>query len=380
MSYMLMTGATGLLGSQLLTQLLQRRSRLAVLVRSAAGRSGRERIEAIVGREEEIAAQRLPRPIVLEGDITAPFFGLSAGDCDWLRRSCTSVLHNAAALEFHGADKAGEPWRTNVGGTTNLISLAERAGITEFHHVSTAYVCGLAPGPIPEAPSNGDCGFRNDYERSKHEAEWLVRSARLLSQPTFYRPAVIVGHSRTGATTTYHGLMAMLRLMSVISRSLPADDRGFRKVPVRLAMSGHERLNMVPVDWVAEAIARLVVMPAARGRTIHLAPKRPTTMLEIVDAASSYLNAEKMRFCGPERPQDLNEVESMVYSGKAIYEGYEQTDHVFETTALDELLPDLPCPVIDETMVHRFLAFGDADRWGKRRRSSAKIRPEASAR
>lgn len=378
MAYILMTGATGLLGAQLLTQLLQRGSQLAVLVRSSAGLSGRERIETIVACEEEIAAQRLPRPIVLEGDLTAPFFGLSAGDCDWLQRSCTSVLHNAACLEFHGADKAGEPWRTNVGGTKNLISLAERAGITEFHHVSTAYVCGLAPGLIPEAPSNDDYGFRNDYERSKHEAEWLVRSAPLLSRPTFYRPAVIVGHSRTGATTTYHGLMAMLRLMTVISRSLPADAQGFRKVPVRLAMSGDERLNMVPVDWVAEAIARLVKMPAARGRTIHLTPKRPITMHEIVDAASSYLNAEKMQFCGPERPQDLNEVESMVYSGKAIYEGYEQTDHVFETRVLNELLPDLPCPMIDEAMVHRFLEFGEADRWGKRRRSKSMIPPGAS--
>lgn len=370
MPHVLMTGVTGLLGGQLLTQLMQRGSRLAVLVRPTAEMSARERVEAILVHEEELAGQRLPRPVVLEGDLTAPLCGLAPADCDWVERSCASVLHNAASLEFIGADRAGEPWRTNLSGTQNLLALAERAEITEFHHVSTAYVCGLTPGPIPESPSDDAHGFRNDYERSKHEAEWLVRSSPFLVRPTFYRPAVIVGHSRTGATTTYHGMMAMLRLMTVIVRSLPADDTGFRPVSIRLAMSGDEQRNMVPVDWVAEAIARLVVMPAARGRTIHLAPRQPITAREIVDATSSYLNSGKVAFCGPGRPQDLNEMENLAYSGKALYEGYEQTDPVFETRVLEELLPDLPCPAIDEAMLHRFLAFGESDCWGKRRRTS----------
>lgn len=373
MPHVLMTGVTGLLGAQLLTNLVQRGARLAVLVRSSAEMSARERIEAILVREEEIAGHLLPRPVVLEGDLTAPRCGLSSADYDWVGRSCTSVLHNAASLEFIGDDRAGEPWRTNVSGTQNLLALAERTHIAEFHHISTAYVCGLSPGPIPESPSSGAHGFRNDYERSKHEAEWLVRSAPFLFRPTFYRPAVIVGHSQTGATTTYHGMMAMLRLMTVIVRSLPADDSGFRQVSLRLAMSGEEQRNMVPVDWVAEAVARLVVMPAARGRTIHLAPRQPITAREIVEATSSYLNSGKVTFCGSERPQNLNEVESLAYSGKALYEGYELTDPMFETRALDELLPELPCPVIDEAMVHRFLAFGESDCWGKRRRASPEV-------
>ena len=61
-------------------------------------------------------------------------------------------------------------------------------------------------------------------------------------------------------------------------------------------------------------------------------------------------------------------MESFAYGGKGLYEAYEQTDPVFETKTIQELLPDLPCPVIDEAMIHRFLVFGDADRWGKRRR------------
>jgi len=344
-----------------------------VLVRPSAKLSGRERIEAILAREEEEAGRLLPRPVVLEGDLTAPGCGLSDGEIAWIGRSCSTILHNAASLEFVGEDRAGEPWRTNVTGTRMLLDVARRAAVDDFHHVSTAYVCGLTPGPIPEGPSDGRLGFRNDYEASKHEAERLVRAADFLRAPTFYRPAVIVGDSRTGATTTYHGMMAMLQLMAVIVRSLPADETGFRKVSLRLAMTGDEKRNMVPVDWVSEVLVRLLGNPAARGLTIHLTPEHPITVRQIIDATSSYLNSGGLEFCGPNKPDELNDVESFAYSGKGLYEAYEQTDPEFVNATLRRLVPDLPCPVIDEAMIHRFLAYGDADRWGKQRRPAPGI-------
>ena len=368
MTHLFFTGASGLLGGQLLARLLGQGRQVAVLVRPTATASGRERIETVLAREEQALGRSLPRPVVLEGELTAPQCGLSDADLDWMRRNCSAVLHSAASLEFLGKDRAAEPWRTNVDGTRMLLDLTRAAGIDEFHHVSTAYVCGFSPGPIAEAPSTGSHGFRNDYEASKHEAESLVRSASFLRSPTFFRPAVIVGDSRTGATSTYHGLMAMLQLMVVIVRNLPADETGFRKVDLRLAMTGDEKRNMIPVDWVAEAIARLLADPRARGRTIHLAPSQPITMRQIIDYTSSYLNSGGVEFCGPRALDDLNEIESVAYSGKSLYEAYEQTDPVFVMDNLRELLPDLPCPIIDEPMLHRFLAFGDADRWGKRRR------------
>ncbi len=370
MQHLFLTGASGLLGSQLLARLLLRGRRVGVLVRPAASASGAERIDALLTEQEERLGSALPRPVVLEGELTAPWCGLGDADVAWMRRSCAGVVHSAASLEFVGADRAGDPWRTNVAGTRTLLELAARAGLTEFHHISTAYVCGLAEGPVEEGPSTDRHGFRNDYEASKHEAEWLVRKAAFLDRPTFLRPAVIVGDSQTGATTTYHGLMAMLQLMTVIVRNLPADDTGFRHVPLRLSMTGVEKRNMVPVDWVAEAIARLLDDPRARGNTIHLAPRRPITIREIIDFTSSYLNSGGLEFCGRVKPADLNDTEDAVYVGKGLYEAYEQTDPAFVTTTLDALLPDLPCPVIDEAMIHRFLAYGDADNWGRRRRKA----------
>jgi thioester reductase-like protein len=349
-----------------------------VLVRSTPKASAQDRIDAVLIREEEALGRTLPRPIVIEGELTADRCGLDAADVAWMQRACSTVLHSAASLEFVGKDRAADPWRTNVDGTRNLLALAQAAGIDDFHHVSTAYVCGLSPGPIAEAAASGAYGFRNDYEASKHAAESLVRAASFLRQPTFYRPAVIVGDSRTGATSTYHGLMAMLQLMVVIVRNLPADETGFRKVDLRLSMTGEEKRNMIPVDWVADAIARLLADPRARGRTIHLAPDHPITIRQIIDFTSSYLNSGGVEFCGPRDIDDLNDTESAAYTGKGLYEAYEQTDPLFAMDNLRELLPDLPCPIIDEPMIHRFLAYGDADRWGKRRRSP--VRTSVAAR
>ncbi len=275
MTHTLLTGATGLLGGQLMADLLEANVPLAVLVRAGSGVSGRERVEGILQRQEAERGLMLPRPVVLEGDLNAERCGLSFEQLNWLRQACGRIVHSAASLQFIGADRSEEPWRTNVGGTTHVLEVSKAAGIRDFWHISTAYVSGLAEGVIPEAPSTDAHGFRNDYEASKHAAESLVRAAEWLDRPTFMRPAVIVGHSQTGATTTYHGLMAMLQLMAVIVRSLPEDEKGYRHVPLRLAMTGEERRNLIPVDWVAETMATLLQSPEARGGIFHIAPDRP---------------------------------------------------------------------------------------------------------
>jgi len=373
MTHTLLTGATGLLGSQLMADLLEANVPLAVLVRPGAEVSCRERIESLLQRQEAARAATLPRPVVLEGDLNAERCGLGHEQLGWLRRNCGRIVHSGASLQFIGKDRAEEPWRSNVGGTQHVLQVSEVAGVRDFWHVSTAYVSGLAKGVIPERPSTDVHGFRNDYEASKHEAETLVRSAAWLDRPTFVRPAVIVGDSRTGATTTYHGLMAMLRLMTVIVRSLPADETGYRHVSLRLTMTGDERRNMVPVDWVSETIAVLLQSGVARGGIYHVAPDRPITTREIIDYASSYLNSGGVQFVGNTPPEDMTLLEEMAYGGKGLYESYEDTDPVFSMENLHAIPGVRHCPPLDEATIHRFLAYGDEDRWGKRRQKPAVV-------
>lgn len=373
MTHTLLTGATGLLGGQLMADLLEADVALAVLVRPGAGLSGRERIEGILQRQENDRGRLLPRPVVLEGDLNAERCGLDGERISWLSRACSRIVHSAASLQFIGKDRGEEPWRTNVGGTQHVLEVSRAAAISDFWHISTAYVSGLAKGVIPEQPSTAAHGFRNDYEASKHEAETLVRAAGWLTRPTFMRPAVIVGHSQSGATATYHGLMAMLQLMAVIVRSLPADDHGYRHVPLRLAMTGEERRNLVPVDWVAETMATLLQRPESRGGIFHIAPDRPITNREVIDYASSYLGSGGVQFVGTTPPDDMSLLEEMVYGGKGLYESYEDTDPVFSMERLHAIPGVRRCPTIDEAMIHRFIAYGDKDRWGKRRQKPAAV-------
>ena len=159
----------------------------------------------------------LPRPVVLEGDLSEIDLGLDNRTLDWIEGHCTAVFHNAASLVFRGDDPDGEPYLSNVEGTRRILELCRCTGIRQYHHVSTAYVCGLRNGRILESDVDVGQTAGNVYEKTKLQAEMLVRSAASahggwLDPPTIYRPSIIVGDSQTGYTTTYHGFYAPLKL------------------------------------------------------------------------------------------------------------------------------------------------------------------------
>src|SRR5687767_13132289 len=109
MKYTLMTGATGLLGGYLLRDALLAGRSMAVLVRRSRLESARQRIESILARFEADLDLELPRPVVLEGDLSQPAAGLDALALGWIAENCDSILHNAASLSFYHDEKTGEP-------------------------------------------------------------------------------------------------------------------------------------------------------------------------------------------------------------------------------------------------------------------------------
>ncbi|NDH95791.1 MAG: NAD-dependent epimerase/dehydratase family protein, partial [Planctomycetia bacterium] len=276
--HLLLTGATGLLGSYLLRDLLLNDTPLAVLARRSRRANAAERIELLLTDWERALGRRLPRPVVLEGDLTQPGCGLNRDDRAWLQSHCDRLLNNAASLSFFNADREGEPWRTNIGGTQNLLELTESTGIRDFHHVSTSYVCGLRTGVIFESDLVVDQPFGNDYEQSKAEAETAVRHAGHLDSVTVYRPSIIVGDSHSGYTSTYHGFFAVLRLGHTLLTRVPI---GSTSGPALLRLLGIEATdckNFVPVDWVSAVMTRIIQDPSLHGRTYHLTSNAPTTV------------------------------------------------------------------------------------------------------
>lgn len=366
--YLFLTGGTGLLGRFLIRDLLMQGARLALLVRSSKRESAQERLEGILQRWENELGENLPRPVMIEGDLRESELGLSRESKLWISRHCKQIIHSAASLAFH-PEGDGEPWRTNFDGTHHMLELCRATKIRRLHYVSTAYVCGLREGTIYE--SELDCGqkFRNVYEESKFRAEELVRSANEIDQLTVYRPAVIAGDSQTGYTNTYHGIYLYLRLMALVVPRQPLGPDGKRMTRLRLPMTGDERRNVIPVDWTSRAMSHLILSPKAHERTFHLAPDQCVTPREIIEAAYSYFQSSGVEYVGYQTldPATYNDFEREFLPGVTMYNDYEATDPLFDCSNLKRFAGHFPCPAIDEAMLHRFLRFGEEDRWGKRR-------------
>ena len=370
----MLTGSTGLLGRYLMRDLLESGQRLALLVRGSKRESASERVEAILQFWERQSGKTLARPVLLEGDIRKPCLGLSGNDKRWVARHCTSMMHSAASLTFH-ADGTGEPWHTNFDGTRNMLELCDATGLRKLHYVSTAYVCGLRQGNILE--TEVECGqtFRNDYEESKLRSEVMVRNADFIDELTVYRPAVISGDSKTGYTNTYHGIYLYLRLMALLAPRHPIGPDGVRVTRLRLPLQGDERRNVIPVDWVSKVMTHLFLSPEAHGHTFNLAPDVCLTARQLTDAGYTFFSSTGIEYIGYKDidPATYNELEAASLPGLAMYNNYESTDPTFDTTNLKRFAGHMPCPPIDEAMIHTYIRYGEEDRWGKRRSEAAVV-------
>ena len=353
MSYHLLTGATGLLGNYLLRDLLLRDVPVAVVVRPNRKQTARQRIEGALCAWDAELGKPLSRPVVMEGDISQPDLGLDAVDMRWAAEHCSAVIHNAASLTFHSTSKEGEPWKSNIEGTRNVLEFSRSAGIRKFHHVSTAYVAGLRQGRVLETELNVGQQFSNDYECSKLQSETLVRQADFLDEPTVFRPGIIIGDSQTGQTTTYHGYYAALQLVNTIVRAYPANETGLvGGDKVRLTLTGNETKHLVPVDWVSTVMAHVITHARWHGQTYHLTPKHPVSVRLIRDVLEQSTGFYGASFYGVgERPEDASESEMLFYEHIRVYNSYWKMDPEFDTTNTDLALPSVPCPHVNRELL-----------------------------
>lgn len=359
--YYFLTGATGLLGNYLLRDLLRADRQVAVLVRSNRKLSAKQRVENLLAEWDAESDTPLPRPVVLEGDITQPDLGLDACDVRWVSEHCTAIIHNAASLTFQATSQQGEPYRSNVQGTQNVLDFARQAGIREFHHVSTAYVAGLRSGKILESEVDLGQQLGNDYEISKLAAEKLVRAAEFIDQPTVYRPGIIIGDSQTGFTTTYHGFYAALQLAHTLAQTFTRDETAPRDElgrvcasDVRLNLNGDETKHLVPVDWVSAAMVHVITHPEHHGETYHLTPRQPITTRLIRDVLEEAIGLYGAELAGADHvPRQDNEAEALFHEHIRVYNSYWRMDPEFDSSNIQRAAPHLPCPAIDYDLLLR---------------------------
>ncbi len=371
----LLTGATGLLGRYLLRDLLARGRRVGVLVRDSGDKSAADRLAELVAFGSETLGRTLPRPVLLHGDLTAPGLGLGTAERRWLARQAESVVHSAAYVCYQPRPD-GEPWQTNVHGTRRLLELCRSLGLNEVHHLSTAFVCGDRRGVVQEDELDCGGGGGNAYEQSKFAAEQMIRGFDGI-RATIYRPSVVVGDSRTGYTSTYHHFYRFLELAVRLS-SGPAGERGSRprrhRLPLRLPLTGEETQNLVPVDWVSQALVELLHRPRWHGRTYHLTARQSVRLQEIKAIIEDLLHLEGLQWVGRTGLTSPTSLEHLVQEQFRDYWSYLHRGLVFDCRNTREALPDLPPPPFDRDLVVRLLRFAREDGWGRERSRSGLTR------
>ncbi len=365
----LLTGATGLLGQYLLQDLLLKEYPVAVLVRDSRQGLAKERIARIVAFWSERLQRKLPTPVILNGDLGEVELGLTVADRRWLGQHCRGVIHSAANLSFRETSEA-EPWRTNVAGTESLLTLCQQIGLSEWHQVSTAFVCGRRDGLITEDLLHGNPSFHNPYEESKFQAEQLVRRTPGI-QATIYRPAVIVGDSRTGHTSSFNGLYRFLELAVRLASGNAAP--GQARLPLRLPLSGDEVWNLVCVDWVSRAIVKLLARPQWHGHNFHLVSRSPVSTRMLRDLGAAVLDLSGVEFVGSDGVEHATRLEQLFLDGIRDYWPYLGGNPVFSYTNTRAALPDLPPPSVDRPVLERLFRFAVENRWGRGPRQTAEL-------
>jgi thioester reductase-like protein len=252
------TGFPKLLARRLAAALLARpQARLSLLAREQDA----EEASAFAAALEPEGGKRVE---VLLGEVANLHLGLSTGEYRALSHHATDILHTAELSQL-SAPKS-ELWSVNVEGTRAILELASDCRkLRRLTHVSTVFVAGDRTGVVAEDELALGQSFRNEYERTRFEAEMLVRRAMGELPCSVLRPAIVVGDSRTGEIDRFEGpySIAILLVTSPVS------------VPVPLPGDGAAPLNVVPIDFVVAAGAAIHHDPRAVGRTFHLVDPNP---------------------------------------------------------------------------------------------------------
>ena len=268
------TGFPGFLGVELLPRVLRRSpdDRAVCLVQGRFADLARQRV-AEIGARQPGMGERIE---LVEGDITVP--GLGLDDPVGLASTITEVWHLAAVYDLAVRREVG--MRINVDGTRHVLDVTEQApNLSRLQYVSTCYVSGRYAGPFAEDDLDVGQVFNNFYEETKFLAEAEVAERRRGGLPTtVYRPSIVVGDSTTGATQKYDGpyfaLQWLLRQKRIAVMPMIGDPTAFR-------------FNIVPRDFVVDAIAHLSGEDRSKDKVYQLADPHPLTVDELISAMAA---------------------------------------------------------------------------------------------
>jgi thioester reductase-like protein len=274
-----LTGFPGFLGSALVERLLDRHddeTTVTCLVQSKYRETAESRADEI--ESAQVAEGRID---LVEGDITEGDLGVG-DDYDDLQDDAVEVYHLAAIYDLTMDREPG--LQVNIEGTRHVLEFAAGADVDRLHYVSTVVVSGLYEGRFTEGMLQEGQLFGNYYESTKHMAEVLVQNRMDEVPTTIYRPAVAVGDSETGETQKYDGPYAFVEALL---------EQGDTAVVPAPRGAGDAEFNVVPRNFVVDALAYLSGLEESEGKVYHLADPDPPTTVELIKTFGDALGKKR---------------------------------------------------------------------------------------
>ena len=270
------TGATGFIGKRLVKKLLERKGSVVhFLIRPSS--------ESKVADLREFWGVSAARLVPVFGDLTAKKLGVSADDIKALKGQIDHFYHLAAVYDLE-AD-AESQIAVNIDGTRNTVELAKAIGAKHFHHVSSIAAAGLYEGVFREDMFDEAENIDHPYFMTKHESEKIVRTECKVPW-SVYRPALVVGDSRTGEMDKIDGPYYFFKLIQRMRQILPP------WMP-SVGLEGG-RINIVPVDFVVDSLDHISHQKRASGRCFHLVDPMGYRVGDVLDILSKAAHAPKM--------------------------------------------------------------------------------------
>jgi NAD(P)-dependent dehydrogenase (short-subunit alcohol dehydrogenase family) len=271
------TGATGFIGRFLVQTLLQRgKGTIYVLVRPRSlGKL--DELRTFWGKESE------RRVVPIKGDLGQSRLGVSRGDITKLKRKVKHFYHLGAVYDLDAS--AEEMRQANIVGTEGALALADAIGAGCFHLVSSIAVAGLYRGTFSEDMFEEAEDLEHPYHRTKHDSEALVRANGKVPFRV-YRPGIVLGHSQTGAIDKIDGPYYFFKALQKLRESWP------RWIPLVGIEGGY--VNVVPVDFVVDALVHLSHLPKKDGECFHLTDPKTRRIGEILNVFARAAHSPEM--------------------------------------------------------------------------------------
>lgn len=274
MSYFV-TGATGFIGRFLVDRLIGREGTIYVLVRKRSVKK-LDGLRARWGADEK-------RVVAVVGDLAKPKLGIPPAELAKLKGKVKHFFHLAGIYDLAADAESQET--ANVEGTRHAVEAAEAMGAGCFHHVSSIAAAGLYDGVFREDMFEEAEELEHPYFRTKHESEGIVR--RECKVPwRVYRPGLVVGHSKTGEIDKIDGPYYFFKLIQKMRNALPS------WMPT-IGIEGG-RINIVPVDFVVDAMDHIAHRKGLDGGCFHLTDPEPRRIGEILNLFAKAAHAPQM--------------------------------------------------------------------------------------